>query len=49
MTIVPDAKDWTWELQRPCPECGLDTQSFPRDAVARMTRANAASWLDART
>ena len=29
MTIVPDTKDWTWVLRRPCPECGLDTQSFP--------------------
>jgi hypothetical protein len=22
MTIVPDDKDWTWVLERPCPECG---------------------------
>lgn len=21
--IVPDTKDWTWVLERPCPECGL--------------------------
>jgi hypothetical protein len=26
MTIVPDTKDWTWVLRRPCPECGFDTQ-----------------------
>jgi hypothetical protein len=44
MTIDPDTKDWTWVLQRPCPECGLDTQSFPRDAVGEMIRANAAAW-----
>jgi hypothetical protein len=44
MTIEPDTKDWTWVLQRPCPECGLDTQSFPREDVGRMTRANAAAW-----
>ncbi len=44
MTIVPDTKDWTWVLQRPCPECGLDTQSFPRDAIGGMIRANAAAW-----
>src|SRR5665647_2684362 len=21
--IEPDTKDWTWVLQRPCPECGM--------------------------
>src|ERR1035438_6535820 len=45
VTIVPDTKDWTWVLQRPCPECGLDTQSFPREAIAGMVRVNAAAWL----
>jgi hypothetical protein len=44
VTIIPDTKDWTWVLQRPCPECGLDTQGFPREAVAGMTRANARAW-----
>src|SRR6478672_5095676 len=24
MPIVPDQKDWTWVLARPCPECGFD-------------------------
>lgn len=42
---MPDTKDWTWVLERPCPECGLDTQSFPRDAIAGMIRVNAAAWL----
>jgi DinB family protein len=46
MTIVPDTKDWTWVLRRPCPECGLDTQSFARDAVAGMIRSNASAWRD---
>ena len=44
MTIEPDTKDWTWVLQRPCPECGLDTQSLGRDQIGAMVRANAASW-----
>jgi hypothetical protein len=44
--IEPDTKDWTWVLERPCPECGLDTRSFPREAVAGMIRANAAAWQD---
>ena len=44
MTIVPDAKDWTWVLQRPCPECGLDTRGLAREDVAGMLRANAQAW-----
>jgi hypothetical protein len=44
MTIEPDTKDWTWVLQRPCADCGLDTYSFPRGEVGDMTRANAAAW-----
>jgi hypothetical protein len=44
MTIEPDTKDWTWVLQRPCPECALDTCGLPRDGIAGMIRVNAASW-----
>ena len=46
MTIVPDAKDWTWVLRRPCPECGLDTRSFAREDVPVLIRANAAAWRE---
>ena len=42
--IVPDGKDWTWVLHRPCPECGFDTSTFPREAVASLLRDNAAQW-----
>jgi len=44
MTIESDTKDWTWVLQRPCPECGLDTRSIRRDRISTMIRANAAAW-----
>ena len=44
MTIIPDTKDWTWVLQRPCPECGFDTMGFPAEAVPGMIMANAAAW-----
>jgi hypothetical protein len=27
MPINPDTKDWTWVLQRPCPECGFDASA----------------------
>ena len=42
--ITPDTKDWTWVLQRPCPECGFDTQGFPVEAVPGMIMANVAAW-----
>ena len=44
MTITPDTKDWTWVLERPCPECGLDTSSFTREQIPALLRANAAAW-----
>ncbi|MER7753031.1 DinB family protein [Kitasatospora sp. NPDC097643] len=43
--IAPDTKDWTWVLERPCPDCGLDTPSVVREDVAGMIRANAEGWL----
>ena len=47
MDIIPDTKDWTWVLDRPCPECGLDTQQLkPRGRWAVMIRANAAAWSE---
>jgi hypothetical protein len=44
VTIVPDTKDWTWVLRRPCPECGLDTNSFSRAEIPKMIRANVMAW-----
>jgi hypothetical protein len=44
MTIIPDNKDWTWVLRRPCAECGLDTSSFAREEIAGMIVANALAW-----
>jgi hypothetical protein len=42
--IIPDTKDWTWVLERPCTDCGLNTAAVIREDVAGMVRANAASW-----
>src|SRR5690348_5227748 len=44
MAITPDTKDWTWVLERPCPECGFDTQGFAVEAVPGMIMANTAAW-----
>jgi hypothetical protein len=44
--IIPDTKDWTWVLERPCADCGLNTPAVVREEVAGMVRANAASWVE---
>jgi hypothetical protein len=42
--IEPDAKDWTWVLQRPCPECGFDASACEPGDVAGLLRADTAAW-----
>ena len=42
--IVPDDKDWTWVLERPCPECGLDLPSVEAVDVSAMIRENVDAW-----
>ncbi len=42
--IIPDDKDWTWVLDRQCPECGFDASVCPAEAVASLTRENAGTW-----
>lgn len=44
MAITPDTKDWTWVLERTCPECGFDVRTFPRHEVGSMIRDNATGW-----
>ena len=44
MAIVPDDKDWTWVLERPCPECGFDAAALRPADVADALRTNAAAW-----
>ena len=46
MPITPDTKDWTWVLDKTCPECGFDVTSFPREAVGGMVRDNASQWRE---
>ena len=46
MTITPDAKDWTWVLERRCPECGFDTAAFDVSTTGHALRANAAQWRE---
>ena len=46
MPIEPDTKDWTWVLQRPCPECGFDAPALDPARVGALTRENAAAGQD---
>jgi hypothetical protein len=42
--IPPDDKDWTWVLERPCPECGFDARAHDVGETGAAVRANAAAW-----
>lgn len=42
--IVPDDKNWTWVLERDCPECGFDAASIEMDELPQRIRENAAMW-----
>ncbi len=42
--MIPDTKDWTWVLERACPECGYDAAALDRGQVGAVVRDNAASW-----
>jgi hypothetical protein len=44
MPIVPDDKNWTWVLERACPDCGFDASSFDATTTAVAIEANAALW-----
>ncbi|MDV3124909.1 DinB family protein [Mycobacterium sp. 21AC1] len=43
--IEPDTKDWTWVLDRPCPECGFDAATLTCTDVAQRIREDAAAWV----
>jgi SAM-dependent methyltransferase len=44
MTIEPDTKDWTWVLEKPCPDCGFDAAALDRDRLPQAIRDNATLW-----
>jgi hypothetical protein len=44
MAIVPDNKDWTWVLERLCPECRFETSSIDFTRLPVVIGANAAQW-----
>lgn len=44
--VEPDRKDWTWVLERPCPECGYDASAVVGAEVPALVRADAAAWAE---
>ena len=44
MPIVPDEKDWTWVLERVCPECGFDAQEVAREDLAHRIASTSVAW-----
>ncbi|NNF53446.1 MAG: DinB family protein [Acidimicrobiales bacterium] len=42
----PDDKDWTWVLERPCPDCGADVGELSMDAVANLNQKCAADFAE---
>lgn len=44
MAIVPDEKDWTWVLERECPECGLAAAQVAPPVIAMLARGAVPAW-----
>ncbi|MFA5773794.1 MAG: DinB family protein [Ilumatobacteraceae bacterium] len=44
MTIVPDNKNWTWVLERPCPDCAFDSQQVVPSQIGAQLRDIATQW-----
>ena len=45
MDPEPDTKDWTWTLQRRCPECGLAAGEVPLDEIATRAFIAGEEWV----
>ncbi|MEN9644131.1 MAG: hypothetical protein RL238_800 [Actinomycetota bacterium] len=44
MPIVPDDKNWTWVLERACPQCGFEGEHFAVADAPATIDANAIEW-----
>jgi SAM-dependent methyltransferase len=42
--VVPDTSDWTWVLERPCPECGFDAAALDPARLPSAVEDNATVW-----
>ena len=46
MSITPDTVDWTWVLQRPCPDCGFEAAAHRVEDLPRLVHDTAMAWSD---
>src|SRR3546814_8445756 len=46
MTIAPETKDWTWVLERACPDCGFDASNLDPSKVPALMPQVAAAWQE---
>ncbi|RYB91977.1 DinB family protein [Nocardioides oleivorans] len=46
MSITPDIKDWTWVLERPCPECGFEPAAQGIGDLPRLVHDTAMTWSE---
>ncbi len=44
--VTADTKDWTWVLERRCPECRFDASECGADEVAGLVRRNVLAWAE---
>ena len=44
MPIVPDEKDWTWVLSRPCSQCGFDASTVTPSTVPGSVESMLPRW-----
>jgi hypothetical protein len=44
MPIVPDTKNWTWVIERACPECHYDSAEHTDAGMADDIRRNSEAW-----
>jgi hypothetical protein len=42
--ITPDDKDWTWTLERECPECGFAAGDVARGDIAQLVLSFTSPW-----
>jgi len=43
-TPAPDDKDWTWVLEKPCPDCGFDAAQLDGSDIGGVVRDAARRW-----
>lgn len=44
MAIAPDGEDWTWVIERACPECGFDSSVVDYEQIPELVHDNAVRW-----